>query len=95
MCVSSSQKSEIHLLAQVCLHDKVAVLQAYSDELRSAWDSYVHNHPSGSPFHLIGWKRSVETTYGFESRYLLAEERGEVSGFCPCSWFQIQSSVVL
>ena len=78
-----ARSSEIHLVAQVGLHEKVAVLQAYSDELRSAWDSYVYNHPSGSPFHLIGWKRSVETTYGFESRYLLAEERGEVSGILP------------
>ncbi len=67
---------------QVCLHEKVAV-QAYRDELRSAWDSYVDNHPSGSPFHLIGWKRAIERTYGFDSRYLLVEERGEVSGILP------------
>jgi len=52
--------------------------------LSAAWDAYVREHPHGSPFHLLAWKHSVESVFGFESRYLTAvDENGSIAGVLP------------
>ena len=38
-----------------------------------AWDDYVLNHPQGTFFHLTGWKRVIEKSFGHRSFYLIAE----------------------
>jgi FemAB-related protein (PEP-CTERM system-associated) len=47
------------------------------------WDAFVRAHPCGSPFHLVGWKRSIETTFGYQPLYLMAEEDGRLRGVLP------------
>jgi len=58
-------------------------IRAYEDTTPSKWDEYVVRHPSGSLFHLSGWKRVVEKCFGFESRYLVAEAQGQIRGVLP------------
>lgn len=56
----------------------------HSQEDAVAWDDYVCKHPLGSPFHLTAWKRSVETVFSYESRYLAAEDaQGNLCGVLP------------
>jgi serine/alanine adding enzyme len=38
------------------------------------WDSYVLSHPRATLYHLSGWQRVFEKTYGHKSYYLVAEE---------------------
>ena len=47
------------------------------------WDTFVRNTPGGSPFHLIAWKRVVESTFGHRARYLMAVRAGAVEGVLP------------
>jgi FemAB-related protein (PEP-CTERM system-associated) len=58
-------------------------IRTYGDTDPSKWDEYVLRHPLGSMFHLSGWKRVVEKCFGFESRYLFAEEQGQIRGVLP------------
>lgn len=61
------------------------------DTERQAWDDYVLSHPRGTFFHLTGWKRVVEKTFGQRSFYLLAvdEEHGsEIHGVFPLFSFK-------
>ncbi len=62
------------------------------DEDESAWDEYVRCSQTGTPFHLFGWKRVMETTYGYRSHYLMAKEGGRIEGVLPL--FVIRSRLV-
>lgn len=55
----------------------------YEEKLRAAWDDYVYRHPASSLFHLTAWKRVIERTFGFESRYLLVQQDGAIRGILP------------
>jgi FemAB-related protein (PEP-CTERM system-associated) len=52
------------------------------------WDHFVSNNPQGSLFHSIAWKRAIEKTFQFESRYAYAEQDGEISGVLPLAFVQ-------
>jgi serine/alanine adding enzyme len=39
-----------------------------------AWDDYVHAHPDATIYHLTGWRKVIEKTYGHQSYYLAAIE---------------------
>jgi len=58
-------------------------MRSYQDQFERAWDDYVYRHPSGSLFHLTAWKRVIEKTFKYESRYLFMEERGTIRGVLP------------
>lgn len=47
------------------------------------WDAFVRSTPGGSPFHLLAWKRAVETTFGHRAHYLMALRGGAVEGVLP------------
>ncbi len=56
------------------------------------WDDYVHNHPSGTVFHLFAWKQVIEQSFQHKSHYLIAIEDQEdtvVCGVLPL--FEIRS----
>jgi FemAB-related protein (PEP-CTERM system-associated) len=55
----------------------------YEDHFRAVWDDYVCQHPLATLFHLTAWKRVIEKTFGFKSRYLFVEEDGKVRGVLP------------
>jgi FemAB-related protein (PEP-CTERM system-associated) len=49
----------------------------------AGWDRFVLDHPSGSPFHLLAWKKTIEQTFGYEAQYLLALEGRRICGVLP------------
>ena len=61
----------------------MVTVRFYQDDDKSKWDSYVLNHPEGTFFHLIGWKRVVEKTFGHKSFYLVAEGSEKIQNFVP------------
>lgn len=47
------------------------------------WDAFVRSTPGGSPFHLLAWKRAVETAFRHRARYLMAVRGGGLEGVLP------------
>ena len=60
--------------------EKIKILEA-KDESR--WDAFVMDNQTSTFFHLIGWKRVVEKTYGHKPIYLFTEENGRIKGILP------------
>lgn len=62
-----------------------------------AWDRFVRCHPMGSPFHLTLWRDCIQQTFGYEPRYLMAEEEGEVRGVLPLFlvWTPLAGKILL
>jgi FemAB-related protein (PEP-CTERM system-associated) len=58
-------------------------VRPYEDGLRRDWDEFVQGAAEATIFHSIAWKRAVERTFGYESRYLLAEQDGQLCGVLP------------
>jgi FemAB-related protein (PEP-CTERM system-associated) len=67
-------------------------IRSSSNELNAGWDAFVREHAEGTLFHLTAWKRAIEREFGFEARYLLAEENGRIRGVLPLfllsNWIQ-------
>lgn len=53
------------------------------DEESQLWDDYVKSHDEATPYHLYGWKKSIDKAYGFQSFYLVATSNGHVVGVMP------------
>src|SRR6267143_909445 len=47
------------------------------------WDAFVRSMPGGSPFHLLAWKRAVETSFGHRPHYLMAIGEHGIEGVLP------------
>src|SRR6266481_3141564 len=47
------------------------------------WDRFVQEHARASFFHLIGWKRVIEKTFGHAARYFYCERDGKITGIAP------------
>jgi hypothetical protein len=47
------------------------------------WDKLVKEHPEGRFCHLMGYKRVVEDTYGYEPFYFIFEKDGKIVGVFP------------
>ena len=47
------------------------------------WDAFVRSTPSGSPFHLLAWKRAVEQSFGHRPHYLMAVGDHGIEGVLP------------
>jgi FemAB-related protein (PEP-CTERM system-associated) len=52
-----------------------------NDELE--WDDYVENSQFSCPYHLVGWKRVMEKSFGHPSHYLMAKKGGQIAGVLP------------
>ena len=48
-----------------------------------AWDEYVARHEQGSFYHLFGWKRVNESSFGHQTYYLAAMDEGRIRGVFP------------
>lgn len=53
------------------------------DSHAQAWDEYVGGHEQGSFYHLFGWKRVNEASFGHQTFYLAAMEEGRIRGLFP------------
>jgi FemAB-related protein (PEP-CTERM system-associated) len=47
------------------------------------WDQFVQTHPQGTPFHLMAWKKTIETVFGYRPEYRVALEGSRVRGVLP------------
>lgn len=68
---------------------------------REKWDQYVVTAPGGLPQHLYGWREVLRGVYGYETRYLVAEDvpnvtangaGGRIIGVLPL--YVVQSALV-
>jgi FemAB-related protein (PEP-CTERM system-associated) len=66
-----------------CLTTSPVRILALESGVEASWDRYVFDHPSGSFFHQIGWKRVMENTYGYQPFYFYAEREGRITGIAP------------
>lgn len=58
-------------------------IKDFSAARAEKWDEYVLRSKKASFFHLTGWKKVIEDTFGHRSVYLYAENNGDVCGILP------------
>jgi FemAB-related protein (PEP-CTERM system-associated) len=63
--------------------DPMATICELKAEDFAAWDEFVLEHPQGSPFHLIAWKKTIEEAFGYEPVYLAAKTGSQIEGVLP------------
>lgn len=68
------------------------LVRPYQSSDASAWDEFVRCEPSASFFHLSGWMRVMERTFGYRSCALIAERAGRITGVLPL--FEIKNWVL-
>ena len=73
-------KAQFDVLSEKPTIPQVKLYEAGDDE---RWDSFVLEHPEASFFHLTGWKRVVEKTFGHVARYFYVERDGKITGIAP------------
>ena len=57
----------------------IAIQPSSHEEL--LWDQYVSQEPHATGYHLIGWRRIVEETFGHTTMYFSAmDEQGHLTG---------------
>lgn len=47
------------------------------------WNGFIESSPAATVFHSLGWKRTLERTFGYRPRYQLAYDDGELVGVVP------------
>jgi FemAB-related protein (PEP-CTERM system-associated) len=58
-------------------------VRAYDDSDADEWDEFVSQHPHGSPFHLLAWKRTIEQSFGYPAMYVVATDGDRIAGVLP------------
>jgi FemAB-related protein (PEP-CTERM system-associated) len=58
-------------------------IHAYDESQAARWDAFVRNEPSASFFHLSGWQRVMEHTFGYRNCAAYAERHGHITGVLP------------
>ena len=56
---------------------------ALTDEWEERWDGFVRERPEATFFHMAGWHRVIENTFGYKTYYVLAERGGRLYGVLP------------
>lgn len=59
-----------------------------SPDTYAKWDEFVEAHTLGTPFHLVAWKKTLESVFGYESRCLVALRNETVEGILPLFFVQ-------
>lgn len=49
----------------------------------ATWDALLWTHPQATFFHSAAWAKALREAYGFECRYLVATQGGELRGLLP------------
>lgn len=58
-------------------------IRPFVAEDRAEWDAFVDRHPHGTPFHLLAWKDTIESSFGYEARCLVAVDGGAIRAVLP------------
>ncbi len=59
------------------------LIKDFDSSVAERWDRFVLEQPGASFFHLSGWKRVLERTFGYRSRYFYSESNGRITGIAP------------
>lgn len=76
--IETNAQCEVLTLPETLL--QVKALETSGEE---RWDRFVLEHPRASFFHLTGWKRIIEKTFGHKARYFYCERDGKITGIAP------------
>lgn len=58
-------------------------IRLFQDSDREGWDAFVQGNPASTHCHLSGWRNVFARAYNHRGYYLLAEEKGSISGILP------------
>jgi len=59
-------------------------VRSFRDMDAAQWDEYVRSSPTGNCYHLAGWKKVIEESFGHKTYYSLCEnEDGRITGIIP------------
>jgi len=58
-------------------------VKPFEPGVEERWNRFVLECPSASFFHLIGWKRVIEKTFGHRGCYFYSERDGKITGIAP------------
>lgn len=59
-------------------------VRSFRDTDAAQWDEYVRLSPTGNCYHLAGWKKVIEESFGHKTYYRLCEnEDGRITGIVP------------
>src|SRR5512146_1469740 len=58
-------------------------IRSYAAPDRERWDAFVRREPSAGFFHLSGWMRAMERTFGYRCCAVYAERDGVITGILP------------
>jgi FemAB-related protein (PEP-CTERM system-associated) len=64
-------------------HEPILTCREFCASDRDRWDQFVLAHEHGSPFHLVGWKITIEESFGYEAKYLLVERGDTLCAIVP------------
>ena len=59
------------------------VVRALESQDEQRWERFVLEHPAGTFFHQLAWKRVVEKTFAHRARYVYAEREGQIVAVAP------------
>jgi len=55
-----------------------------TDENKNDWDTFNNQCQRGSIYHTLSWKKVLELSFGYKSRYFLIYDGGKPVALCPC-----------
>jgi FemAB-related protein (PEP-CTERM system-associated) len=79
----TQSKTEYEALAPIDVPAPLPQVKAFESSDAERWDQFVFEHPRASFFHLTGWKRVLEKTFGYQARYFYCERQGKITGIAP------------
>ncbi len=56
---------------------------SFHDTDRARWDAFVRAHAFGTPFHLIAWRDTLESVFGYQPQYRVAIKDNRIVGVLP------------
>src|SRR5438309_486705 len=59
------------------------VVRGFENLDAERWDRFVLEHPAGTFFHQMAWKRVVEKTFDHQARYAYGERDGRIVAVAP------------
>lgn len=77
-----SLQSPARVLDQHTCDGSLAV-HSFDPHVAVLWDEFVIDQPSGTFFHLTGWMRVVEKTFGYTPFYFYTQRAGKITGVAP------------
>ncbi len=59
------------------------IIEELTEQYEKEWDTFVLNHPHGTIYHQILWKKLIQKTYNHKPVYLICRENEKIAGILP------------